>query len=68
MKFYEYMFKQRDREDPVGDLGTDIWNDPETKSIPNSKKAWEEHIDIRSRDDKVIDAFEEAWNEYEENL
>ena len=62
--FFKWLMKQDNRNDPVGDLASDIKHDPclPTKKTKNTLLSY---VATKSCYNKnVIDAFHEAWREY----
>ena len=61
--FYTWLIKQENRNDPVGDLATDI-NRDENLPKKKNKKSLLDHLYNSGACFDCIDAFEEAWIEY----
>ena len=65
--FAEWLFRQRGRNDPVGDLSRDVEKDTYFSVAASgmfSLSEWIEYLDIRHASPKVYVALGRAWAEY----
>ena len=64
MSFYQWIIKQTDRDDPVGDLANDIMDD---SSFPKdgSYKSIYSHLVLVGACRECLDAFNMAMKEYD---
>nr|VFK23057.1 MAG: YozE SAM-like fold [Candidatus Kentron sp. LPFa] len=65
ISFLEWLDEQSDRDDPIGDLSKDVKRDKRSSNVPNDKDSWIEHLKLAGACLDVIEALEEAWDEYE---
>lgn len=70
--FVKWVIKQRDRNDPIGDLAKDVMQDIRTKerrgdAYPTTHKQLRQHLIDSNACDGALRAFEEAWEEYKES-
>lgn len=67
MNFYEWIIRLKDKDSPTGDLAYDIWRD---KNFPKTSTKSEiiEYLDSKRVHEDVIDAFNVAWNSYQNYL
>lgn len=63
-EFYRWLKRQADRDDPIGDLASDVMQDKEAPTIPGNQTAWLKHLELRRAHRDAITAFKEAWKEY----
>lgn len=61
MTFYQYLRKQKDRDDITGDLARDAMHDPD---IPHKASIEKWAIYLRYKGDHVKEAFRESIQEY----
>lgn len=61
--FKTYFEEQRGRDDPIGDLATDMWIFCEG-NIPKTIGEMRRHLILRGVDKEIKDLLEEAWMEY----
>jgi len=67
MTFYQWLRKQKSRNDPVGDLARDAIRDRginPSGTKPNSYKGWKMHLERCGACDGAIEALERAYLEY----
>jgi uncharacterized protein YozE (UPF0346 family) len=69
--FVKWVTKQRDRNDPIGDLAKDVVQDIREKeshghAYPTTYKQLREHLINSNACDGALRAFDEAWDEYKE--
>ena len=63
MKFRQWLLKQADRDDPVGDLAQDVKRDPPpVRDWDPADLHW--HMKARGADEMVMSAFREAYEEF----
>ncbi|MBM4277068.1 MAG: hypothetical protein FJ130_04180 [Deltaproteobacteria bacterium] len=63
MKFHNWLRKQTNQNDPVGDFARDVKADAESPKN-NSIKKWRTYLSNVGACDGAINAFERAWIEY----
>lgn len=63
--FYEWLRRQRNREDVVGDFARDVFWDSQAPRTSNNYSEWHRFIEIR-RLPRLYNGFEAAWNEYQD--
>lgn len=65
-KFLTWLFQQANRDDFVGDLAKDVKRFKNHPHGNSGYSVWLEHVSLHSnRNREVIEAFEEAWKQYE---
>jgi uncharacterized protein YozE (UPF0346 family) len=65
--FYNWLKKQKDRDDPIGDLANDSLSD---KSFPTESDSLEKiktHLIVKNACDEAIQALKEAFDEFNSN-
>jgi hypothetical protein len=62
MTFWQWLKRQRDRDDPVGDVSRDALADKHRKGT--TRAWWVEHLTQHGACDGALRAIEEAWKEY----
>ena len=63
--FYQWIRKQKNRNDEVGDMAKDILFDINfPKYVKTSHKKIEDYLKSNNASDHCIDSFKIAWNEY----
>ena len=62
MTFWRWLKRQRDREDPVGDLSRDALADKHPKGV--TQAWWLRHLRKHGACDGALRALKEAWREY----
>jgi hypothetical protein len=62
--FLRWLLKQKDRDDPTGDLAQDAGRDAACRSLAESMAAWSMHLVKLSGAYGARDALVEAWKEY----
>ena len=65
MTFNEWLKKQNERDDPIGDLARDAGLDPDWPDDDTSKAEFENYIEARAS--MWTDTFRAAWREYVES-
>ena len=62
--FNKWLRKQAKRDDPVGDLAQDVMRDD--RPVPhNTRGAWQSWLWFAGATTEAMQAFAEAWREYE---
>ena len=64
MTFRQWLAKQENRDDPVGDLARDVKADKRPAPRVNSYKAWSDHLHRAGASPAALRAFFAAWREY----
>lgn len=66
MTFYSWLKKQKDRDDPIGDLASDVLRDStlDTVKKSNSLASWRSHLNQKGAPSQAIEALEEAFTEW----
>lgn len=66
MTFYQWLMKQRHRDDPIGDLARDAKEDDCSFARgPNvGYTKWETHLCVKMACSGAMEALEEAWTRY----
>ncbi len=62
--FYLWLAKQAGRDDIVGDLASDVIR-ADFSDIGNTKKDWLNYFNSKRVPHIVLEAFEQAWNEFD---
>lgn len=62
--FYSWLLSQVGRNDPVGDLASDVKSDREAPNDNAGKETWLSHLRHKRACREAIDAFKEAWAEF----
>ena len=62
-RFYRWLMRQADRDDPIGDLAEDVAGDASYPMASGSLEAIRTHIALRGACDEALQALEEAWLE-----
>ncbi|MGY0633623.1 YozE family protein [Luteimonas sp. A478] len=62
--FYSWLLKQRDRDDPVGDLSSDVACDRNFPSSSQSLDNLERHIAVKGACEEALTALREAFSEF----
>ena len=66
MTFFEWLKTQVKRDDPIGDIATDIIDDARINNIDyQTADEWKRRVWFQSKDRDVRQAFTRAKNEYE---
>ena len=66
MTFFEWLKTQVKRDDPIGDIATDIIDDARINSLDyQTADEWKRRVWFQSSDKAVRQAFTLAKNEYE---
>lgn len=63
-RFYRWLVRQVDRDDPIGDLAGDIKRDSSFPMASSSLKAIRLHLTSQCACDEALQALEEAWSEF----
>ena len=63
-KFYKWLMKQSERNDPIGDLAYDIKRDNDFPCATNDFKVLKEYLTNKTSWESVTDAFDEAVHEF----
>lgn len=62
--FYRWLIKQKDREEPIGDLAGDVLRDRRFPCAEESVDAIYGYIRIRNGCREALEALQEAWDEF----
>lgn len=62
--FYSWLTKQRDRDDPVGNLARDVMSDKSFPKETDSFSIIKIHLVIKNASDEVIQTLREAFDEF----
>jgi hypothetical protein len=66
MTFFEWLKIQVKRDDPIGDIATDIIDDARINSLDyQTVEEWKRRVWFKSDDRDIRQAFTRAKNEYE---
>ena len=63
--FHRWIEQQKGRDDPFGDLATDIMGDKKFPIARGDKAVVQDYIESRATATEVMNAFLEAWSEFE---
>ena len=63
-KFYRWLQRQLDRDDPIGDLAADVKRDTSFPISTGSLRAIRAHLNSRRTCEEALQALEEAWVEF----
>lgn len=63
-RFYRWLKKQKERDDPIGDLANDVLRDDSFPIETNSFKLIKRHLIFKRACDEAIQAFDEAFDEF----
>lgn len=63
-RFYRWLMRQTDRDDPIGDLAEDVKRDTSYPMERDSLKAIRFYLTCRCACEEVLQALEEAWSEF----
>lgn len=66
-RFYRWLKKQKERDDPISDLAMDVARDSSFPSSSDSNKRIELHLVAKKACPEAILALEEAWREFQEH-
>jgi len=66
-RFYHWLKKQKDRDDPIGDLANDVLTDSSFPLETDSYKIIKNHLIFKRACDEAIQALKEAYDEYKIN-
>jgi uncharacterized protein YozE (UPF0346 family) len=62
--FYRWLMKQTDRDDPIGDLSSDVARDRNFPSNSQSLRHLERHIALKGAYEDALTALREAFSEF----
>jgi uncharacterized protein YozE (UPF0346 family) len=65
--FYDWLKKQRKRDDLIGDIASDIWRDSKARECPTLSSLDAHIMKLSNSHDvkNVLNARDMAWREYE---
>jgi len=63
--FYEWLMKQKGRNDRVGDFARDAEQDPQAIKGWSNFTRWYNYIIGKTRDTAVLETLVQAWGEYD---
>lgn len=63
-KFYSWIKKQKNRDDPIGDLAKDIISDRKFPKSIDNLKTHTSYLVYKGACQGALDALNIAWNEY----
>jgi len=69
LTFNAWLYRQRDRRDPVGDLASDAWADRRGRGRgkgPRTFEGWRRYLRSAHACDGALRALETAWTEWRE--
>lgn len=66
-RFYRWLKRQQDREDPIGDLAGDVGRDDAYPQATDSIKVIRTHLMQKHAVPEALQALEEAWGEFKTN-
>jgi len=65
--FNDWLEKQRDRNDPVGDFANDAWQDENFPPSVGSERDLVAYMEQRGAEEDAVEAAREAWIEFGEH-
>src|SRR5690606_32808062 len=67
-RFYRWLKKQKERDDPIGDLANDALTDKSFPTETDSLKIIKDHLMFSRACDEAIQALNEAFDEFKSNI
>ena len=63
--FYEWLITQTDRDDPIGDLASDMKRDQDVPTTEDDREIWALHLQKRNESYEALAALSAGWEEYQ---